>query len=251
MLTKYDAAKAALDAARSFEDVLAIKDKAEAYKAVARVAKDEETVRWATEIKTRAERMAGEMLLSLNLKPGRPNNGNRESPLPKLAELKVEKADSSRWQKLAKVPKEKFESEIAAGHVKRAEIVRSVAEPKDIPEPASKAPKKPKAEITDSMAGSLEELSRLRAEKESLKAENERLLRDAESRDRELRFYAAAYEADERTAPLLKRIKELQELNRILEERNNGLVAEKNAAIAQANRLRKQVERLEKLEVKK
>src|SRR5689334_17631386 len=117
MLTKYDEAKAALSEARSFQDVLAIKDRAEAYRAVAKVAKDGETVLWATEIRTRAERMAGEMLLALNLKPGRPKNGNSELPLPKLEEIQVEKIDSSRWQTLAKVPKERFETEISAGHV--------------------------------------------------------------------------------------------------------------------------------------
>jgi len=65
-------------------------------------------------------------------------------------------------------------------------------------------------------------------ELDRLKAENAKLLRSAAARDKELTLYSESLEADDKTAPLLKEIKKLNERIRILEERNVGLQAEKN-----------------------
>jgi hypothetical protein len=53
----------------------------------------------AAEIKVRAERRMGEMLVPI--KPGRPkDNCNSLLPLPKLAEIGIDRMQSSRWQKI-------------------------------------------------------------------------------------------------------------------------------------------------------
>ena len=61
-LVRYDTAKKALMEAKNFDEVKEIHDRAAALEAYARQAKDTEMIQWATEIKIRAERKAGEML---------------------------------------------------------------------------------------------------------------------------------------------------------------------------------------------
>src|SRR5436190_24257726 len=64
-LVQYDAARKALQAAHSVDEVRDIKDKAEAVRAYARQAGDTEMQNWAVEIKLRAERRAGELLAEM------------------------------------------------------------------------------------------------------------------------------------------------------------------------------------------
>ena len=146
-LTKYDAARYALSVAVEVDEVKDIRDKAEAMAAYARQAKDTELVQWATEIKVRAERRAGQMLAEMDLKPGVKPIGNTIVPIPKtLADIGISKNESSRWQKLAAVTDEQFEHAVAAakevaGEVTTAAMLRAAKA--DEPQKAKPAPAAP------------------------------------------------------------------------------------------------------------
>jgi len=114
-LVKYEAARAALEAAHSIDEVKTIRDKAEALRAYARQARDTAMINWATEIKLRAERRCGQMLKETaatgkraTAAAGRPKEVSHRGTL-NLPKLGLSRNQSSRYQKLAEIPQEKFE----------------------------------------------------------------------------------------------------------------------------------------------
>jgi phage N-6-adenine-methyltransferase len=119
-LTRYDAACAAISAAKSVDEVKEIRDKAEAMRAYARQAKNKELEIDATEIRIRAERRLGEMIVAQKQtvglgQAGRPRKiGSDSEPIkpPTLAEVGIDKKLSARAQKIAAVPEAKFEGMI-------------------------------------------------------------------------------------------------------------------------------------------
>ena len=133
-LAKYDAARYALSVAVEVDEVKDIRDKAAAMAAYARQAQDKELLQWATEIKVRAERKAGEMMRdteknkgSKGQLSGRDSSGGTtmlppENNIPTLADMNISKAQSSRWQKLAAVSDEKFEEAVAAAKEVAGEV---------------------------------------------------------------------------------------------------------------------------------
>lgn len=110
--------------------------------AYARQAKDTELVQWATEIKVRAERRAGEMLASLPRGGkfiGRDEGGDFRKTVGAKSEtienLGISKDQSSRWQSLAEMSDEHFETAVAtakdtAGQVTTAFMLREAAKAK-------------------------------------------------------------------------------------------------------------------------
>jgi hypothetical protein len=160
-LVRYEAARTALAECHRVDEVKDIRDKAEAMAAYARQAKDQEMILWATEIKVRAERKAGEMLTEMartgeravqgdGPKFDRGNSSIAElvTDRPKtLEELGVSKRESHRWQSLASMSDEHFETAVAtakdtAGQVTTAFMLREAAKNK----PQGKAPTGQKAE---------------------------------------------------------------------------------------------------------
>ena len=98
-----------------------IRDKAEAMAAYARQAKDTELIQWATDIKVRAERKAGEMLRDSAARGERDPGGRTKAiesqratqQVKTLADLGVTNTQSSRWQSLASMSEEHFETAVA------------------------------------------------------------------------------------------------------------------------------------------
>lgn len=134
-LVKYEAARAALQAAHDVDEVKEIRDKAQAMAAYAKQANDTALVEWATEIKVRAERKAGEMLADMDRHQGKRSDRTSDHDGPKslkdvLAENDIAPTTAKRWQKLAAVPDKQFEQAVAAakevaGEVTTAALLRS------------------------------------------------------------------------------------------------------------------------------
>src|SRR3990167_8535733 len=100
-LVRYDAARMALEAASSVDEVKDIRDKAQAMAAYARQANDTAMVEWATEIKVRAEIRAGEMLADMPKHSGARGAVKKvelHDGIPLLSDLGISPNQSSRWQ---------------------------------------------------------------------------------------------------------------------------------------------------------
>jgi len=146
-LIRYEAARSALAECHRVDEVKDIRDKAEAMAAYARQAKDQELILWATEIKVRAERRAGEMLAYGRVNGDRAKSGGdmkKESKPPTLSEIGITNDQSSRWQQLASMSEEHFEAAVAtaketAGQVTTAFMLREVQKSRPQPKTGPKA----------------------------------------------------------------------------------------------------------------
>jgi hypothetical protein len=146
-LVRYEAARSALAECQRIDEVKDIRDKAEAMAAYARQAKDTELIQYATEIKVRAERKAGEMLAQGFASGERARSGGamkKESPPPTLSDIGISRDQSSRWQSLAGMSEEHFETAVAtaketAGQVTTAFMLREASRAKPQPKTGPKA----------------------------------------------------------------------------------------------------------------
>src|SRR4051812_25236185 len=116
-LVRYEAARSALAEARSVDEVKDIRDKAQAMRAYARMAKDTQLEMDATELRLRAERRLGLMLdiekQAGRLGPGQPKkNGNENQPFSRvtLDEIGIDKQLSTRSQKIGGIGEQAFEA---------------------------------------------------------------------------------------------------------------------------------------------
>ncbi len=118
-LVRYDAAKRVLVEAHRVDEVKNIRNNAVAMQAYARQAKDTTLITQATEIRMRAERRAGELLIDMAARrerhAGKAANGSRvatPTSQPRLPDLGINKTQSSRWQKLAALDSDRFEGKV-------------------------------------------------------------------------------------------------------------------------------------------
>lgn len=118
-LVRYDRMCRAIAEAHQVDEVKDLRDKALALEAYARQAKNLDAERKACEIRLRAERRCGELLREQAASGGRATRGgDRDSNVvrddirnqPTLADLGITRDQSSKWQKLAGVDEDEFES---------------------------------------------------------------------------------------------------------------------------------------------
>lgn len=101
----------AIEAAHAVDEVKDIRDKAKAWEEYSRQAKNVDAERRACDIRLRAERKAGQILRNMEkAKGGKPNRRGDRSGNKTLKQLGVSKDQSKRWQKLAEVPADVFET---------------------------------------------------------------------------------------------------------------------------------------------
>jgi hypothetical protein len=110
-LVKYEAACRAVAAAKSIDEVKEISNRAAAARAYARQAKNKQLELDALEIRTRAERRLGEMIISLQ-NDGHCVQGGRGDDIIRLRELDIDGNLSQPAQRLARIPATEFESEL-------------------------------------------------------------------------------------------------------------------------------------------
>lgn len=102
-------ARQALEEAQTLTEVKSIRDQAEAARTYAKNAMLGLSFQnYAAELKLRAERKAGEFLTQL--RPGRRSEKWSHDATIKLEDLGVNKSQSSRWQRQARVPEDVFEN---------------------------------------------------------------------------------------------------------------------------------------------
>jgi phage N-6-adenine-methyltransferase len=124
-LARINEAQRALTAAKTLDDVLQIRDQAEALRVyVKAVSESLDAANMAAEIKLRAERKAGEMLAAMEKNKGAAAP-TRLHDATTLDELGIEKTQSSRWQREAKVPEETFVEYISTCQEANQEITQA------------------------------------------------------------------------------------------------------------------------------
>lgn len=108
-LARISEAMKALSAAKTLDDVLQIRDQAEALRVYIKAASDSlEAANAAAEIKLRAERKAGEMLAVMDNHGGDRRSESRSQAVT-LNDLGIDKMQSSRWQRASRVEPDDFE----------------------------------------------------------------------------------------------------------------------------------------------
>jgi hypothetical protein len=158
-LAKYNAAKHALSVVVNIDEVKNIRDQAVAMRMYAMQAKDRALIDYATEIRLRAERRAGEMLRDMEKNKGARASGSNQHELrshdataPKLADLGLNKSQSSRWQDLAALNDDDFEDRITHAQQK-ASAAADRPQPKPKSKPKAKPEPKPKPKRGGNGAG--------------------------------------------------------------------------------------------------
>ena len=115
-LILWDKMKQAVVECHNIDEIAQIRNKAEAYRYALRQAKESpEVIKRAEEIKLRAERRAGELLQDPEFQHGSRGVGKKveSKPTTSLSDMGISKDQSSKWQKIASIPAEKFENYIA------------------------------------------------------------------------------------------------------------------------------------------
>lgn len=109
-LVKYDAMVRAIAVCEAVDEAKAIRDKARALEVYAQQAMNLDAERKAAQVRIRAERRAGQLLKGQQIKAGRPPKNAAARAV--LSDIGISHKQSSKWQKLADIPEDKFEKKL-------------------------------------------------------------------------------------------------------------------------------------------
>jgi hypothetical protein len=143
-LIRYDAACRAVAEAKSVDEVQEIANRAEAARAYARQAKNRQLEIDAIEIRVRAERRLGELLVILRkdgiLTPsgGGDTRSKNAQPRVTIKSLGIRSTDAPGYQRLARMPEPKFESEMTDWRAKAPTAKRLEVPLQRVRQPASR-----------------------------------------------------------------------------------------------------------------
>jgi phage N-6-adenine-methyltransferase len=129
-LARIQEAHRALSSAKTLDDVLKIRDQAEALRVYIKCASDSlDAANAAAEVKLRAERKAGEMLAAMEKRDGgdacRARSHDVTELPPSLDDLGIDKSQSSRWQREAAVDEDTFLEYLFACQAEGREVTQS------------------------------------------------------------------------------------------------------------------------------
>lgn len=136
-MVKYDAMCLAISDCDQADEAKDIRDKALAMEIYAKQAMNTDAERKVTEIRIRAERRCGELLAATIDRGGDRRSDSYATSLkeqPKtLSDMGISPEQSSKWQKLAKVPDRQFEKAFASQTIpSTASIIRTISAPVEI-----------------------------------------------------------------------------------------------------------------------
>lgn len=128
-LANISLAKRALDEARDITDVLQVRDVAVAAHAYATARGADEVAQAAVEVKLRAERKAGEFLQEMPKHNGGrpPKTYDKVSEVLSLPEMGITHKESSRWQRIAGIPEDRFEEYLSKAKQKTQSALLAAA----------------------------------------------------------------------------------------------------------------------------
>jgi hypothetical protein len=138
-LARYDAACRAIAEVHAIDELLNIKNGFVALQAYAHEARNFEMEQMAAEIRVRAEKKAGKLLIEMaeaGLRgTGRPPKGIKVGTPTRritLGDLGITRPESFKWRRLAKIPEPEFEAALADKTIvpSAARIIRAIEEPK-------------------------------------------------------------------------------------------------------------------------
>jgi modification methylase len=128
-LVHFDAARREIELARSIDEVKDIRDKAEAIRQYARQSKQGIDIQnTAAEIKLRADRKIGDLLGDLETSQGKRNDLTSDQAGPKLTKREaiagadISRGDAIRCEKIASIPDDIFEQQVAEKKEERKEL---------------------------------------------------------------------------------------------------------------------------------
>lgn len=110
-LTKLSRIRTALEAAKSIDDLVDLRDQVTAIATYAKASRMSlDNVNAAMEVKLRIDRKSGELLRGMEKAKGTLLRGNTMQPREEtsLADLGIAKHESHRWQKIAAIPEDEF-----------------------------------------------------------------------------------------------------------------------------------------------